>query len=95
MAAHDDEILRALSHAERRRLLVLCRDTPRSAGELAADSHMTGASVSEHLKVLRKTGLARVDKQGKFWFYRTNTEFLKQVLASLEAELMEIPEDAP
>ncbi len=89
MLHNPDELLRALSHRERRRLLVLCRDRPRTAGDLAKDSAMTGASVSEHLKVLRKTGLAHVEKQGKFWLYRTDIEFLKEVLAALSKELLE------
>lgn len=90
MSNVNDELLRALSHAERRRLLILCREQPRSAGELAKDSEMSAASVSEHLKVLRKTGLAHVEKQGKFWLYKTNTEFLSEVLSSLRQELLGI-----
>lgn len=84
----NDEVLRALSHAERRRLLRMCRTTAVSAGDLAADAGMSAASVSEHLKVLRKTELAIVEKQGKFWFYKTNVTFLETVLASLQEELL-------
>ena len=91
MAALSDEVVRALAHAERRRLLRMCRDRPMAAGELAAGAGMAQASVSEHLKVLRKTGLAVVEKQGKFWMYRTDVAFLAQVLAELERELLETP----
>ncbi len=83
MRRSDDALLRALSHAERRRLLRMCMDKPLPVGELAADAGMALASVSEHLKVLRKTGLAKVEKRGKFWFYRTDRVVLEEVLAAL------------
>lgn len=86
-AAPDDECLRALAHPERRRLLRLCRDRALPAGELAAGADMSQAAVSEHLKVLRKTGLATVEKTGKFWLYRTNTQRLEQVLRWLRDDL--------
>lgn len=77
-----DEILPALAHADRRRLLRLCRDDP-----------MAAPSVSEHQKVLRKTGLAQVEKSGKFWLYSTNTARLAEVLRALEHDLLEGPTD--
>ncbi len=58
------------------------------AGALAADANMSAASVSEHLKVLRKTGLAEVEKQGKFWLYKTNVELLEAVLVSLRNDIL-------
>jgi DNA-binding transcriptional ArsR family regulator len=58
------------------------------AGELATDAGMALASVSEHLKVLRKTGLAKVEKRGKFWFYQTDKVLLEEVLAALRNELL-------
>lgn len=83
-----DEILRALAHGERRRLLRMCRDQAMPAGELAAGAGMAQASVSEHLKVLRKTGLAVVEKRGKYWMYRADTALLAQVLEALWAEML-------
>lgn len=77
-----------MSHVERRRLLRMCRDNAMPAGALAADANMSAASVSEHLKVLRKTGLAEVEKQGKFWLYKTNVELLEAVLVSLRNDIL-------
>jgi DNA-binding transcriptional ArsR family regulator len=51
-------------------------DEPRAAGDLAAMSSLAMASVSEHLKVLRKTGLVILETRGRFWFYRTDRERL-------------------
>lgn len=83
-----DERLRALSHKERRRLLLLCRNQAKTAGELSEHSVMTAASVSEHLKVLRKTGLAQVEKRGKFWLYRANGPLIAEVLEALRQEVI-------
>jgi DNA-binding transcriptional ArsR family regulator len=41
------------------------------------------ASVSEHLKVLRKSGLLVLDKRGRFWMYRTNSTALRDAAAAL------------
>jgi DNA-binding transcriptional ArsR family regulator len=78
-----DAALRALAHHERRTLLLGCLDRRRSAGELAERSTLAMATVSEHLKVLRKTGLVTVEKEGRFWFYRTDADRLSVVIAAL------------
>jgi DNA-binding transcriptional ArsR family regulator len=82
-----DEAMRALSHRERRQILAACRDKACSAGELAGQSRLAMATVSEHLKVLRKTGLADVTKDGRSRLYRTNAEMLAAVLAALAKSL--------
>jgi DNA-binding transcriptional ArsR family regulator len=78
-----DELLRALSHADRRMFVRLCRGQAVPAGELAEQSQLALASVSEHLKVLRKTGLLDLERNGRFRRYRTNQNLLSAVLATL------------
>ncbi|MEM9246209.1 MAG: metalloregulator ArsR/SmtB family transcription factor [Cyanobacteria bacterium P01_F01_bin.153] len=80
-----DELLRAISHQERRRLLKRCWSAPTTAGELASSSKLAIASVSEHLKVLRKTGLVAVEKQGRVWLYRTDRTAVKLLLRRLSS----------
>ena len=80
-----EELLRALAHPDRRRYLKLCRKAPVSAGELAAGSELALASVSEHLKVLRKTGLLVLEKRGQFRLYRTDPALLRRIVASLKS----------
>lgn len=87
-----DEILRALSHPDRRRFVVACLDTARAAGELAALSELSLATVSEHLKVLRKCGLLVLDKQGRFWLYRTDRARLERAGHAVLGMLGESPE---
>ncbi|MBI4923950.1 MAG: helix-turn-helix transcriptional regulator [Devosia nanyangense] len=76
-------MLRALSHPDRRMFVVACRNAPKAAGELAELSSLSLATVSEHLKVLRTSGLLVLDKQGRNWFYRTNPEVLDAVMEEL------------
>ncbi len=78
-----DELLRALSHRERRMFLRLCRNEAVAAGDLAERSTLSLASVSEHLKVLRKTGLVTLEKDGRFWRYKADLIRIETVLAEL------------
>ncbi|HEY9012842.1 MAG TPA: helix-turn-helix domain-containing protein [Devosia sp.] len=84
-----DEVLRALSHADRRRFVMACLDEAKAAGELAGLSELSLATVSEHLKVLRKSGLLILDRSGRFWLYRTDRAVLeragREVLAMLDS----------
>lgn len=78
-----DECLRALSHPDRRRFVGECLAGQCSAGDLAGLSALALATVSEHLKVLRKSGLLIVEKSGRFWLYRADPVRLKRVLGAL------------
>jgi DNA-binding transcriptional ArsR family regulator len=55
-----------------------------AAGELAAASGLSAASISEHLKVLRKTGLVVLERQGRFRLYRTEPSCVLAVASSIE-----------
>ena len=55
-----------------------------AAGELAAASGLAAASVSEHLKVLRKTGLVVLERQGRFRLYRTDPSCVLAVVRGIE-----------
>ena len=78
-----DELLRALSHRERRLFLRLCWDEPVAAGDLAERSTLSLATVSEHLKVLRKTGLVTLEKDGRYWRYKADPIRIEAVRALL------------
>jgi DNA-binding transcriptional ArsR family regulator len=80
-----DEIFRALAHKERRMFLDACLKERRAAGDLAERSNLSLATVSEHLKVLRKTGLVTLEKTGRFWFYQTDRSRLRAAIEALKA----------
>lgn len=77
-------MLRALSHPERRLFVRACRDQAKAAGELASLSALSLATVSEHLKVLRKSGLVVLEKRGRFWFYRADPALVEHAAAMVK-----------
>ena len=57
-----DHALDALAEPTRRHVVDLLVERPRSAGELAAASHMSGPAMSKHLRVLRVSGLVTEER---------------------------------
>jgi len=89
-----DELLRALSHRERRLFVRACLVRQRAAGELAELSDLALATVSEHLKVLRKSGLLILNKQGRSWLYSTDRHLLRSALRELALVNAPIADDS-
>ena len=79
-----DERLRALAHPVRRRLVADCLDAPRTAGDLVTRSDLAAASVSEHLKVLRKCGLLVLEVRGRSWIYTTDRDAVAEVIGGID-----------
>jgi len=67
-----DELLRALAHPARRQILAAAAARPVSAGALARELGLANATTSEHLKVLRKTGLVTMTVHGTWRLYATD-----------------------
>jgi DNA-binding transcriptional ArsR family regulator len=64
---------------------VLLPGSPRGSRELrAADATADAASVSEHLKVLRETGLVALERRGRFRLYRTEPACMLEVARSID-----------
>lgn len=82
-----DELVRALAHHARRQILRDCRGRFVPASELAAQLALAPASVSEHLKVLRKTGLVELRRIGTSWTYRADDQRIAEVVTALAREL--------
>lgn len=78
-----DEALRALAHPARRVFVRACLKDERAAGDLANLSNLSLPTVSEHLKVLRKARLLILNRQGRFWMYRTDVTLLGAVIDGL------------
>ena len=61
------ETFKALSDPERRKILELLKAGPMSAGEIASNFDTTGATISYHLKVLKKANLIFETKEKKLY----------------------------
>lgn len=79
------DAVRAVAEPRRREILRLCWDRERSAGDIAAHFDITFGAVSQHLAVLRDTGLVAVRQQGTRRYYRADREALGPLAAYLEA----------
>ncbi len=80
-----NDTMKALSDPTRRAILNLLKNGSMTAGEIASNFDMTGATISHHLSQLKKTELIRESKQKNFIYYSLNTSVLEEVLLWLNA----------
>ncbi|HKR98161.1 MAG TPA: metalloregulator ArsR/SmtB family transcription factor [Candidatus Dormibacteraeota bacterium] len=73
-----------LADPNRRRILDLLRDEPRSVGELVDALGISQPGTSKHLRVLRDAGLVRVRKDGQKRWYELQTEPLAELIQWVE-----------
>jgi DNA-binding transcriptional ArsR family regulator len=81
-----DAVLRALAEPHRRAIVRMVRDEPKSVNEIAEHFDITQQAVSQHLKVLRDSGLVRVERDGQRRLYLADPdglESLRDFLAEL------------
>ena len=74
-----DEVAGAIADAVRREILLLLRDEPLSAGQIAAQFVISRPAVSRHLRVLRGAGLVRDTVDGRRRVYALDTEPLDEL----------------
>lgn len=74
------ETFKALSDPERRKILELLKNGSMSAGEIASNFNTTGATVSYHLKVLKKADLVFERKEKNFIYYQLNVSVLEDIM---------------
>lgn len=70
----DMDAVRAVAEPRRREILRLVWDSELSAGKIAERFDVTFGAVSQHLKVLRESGLVTLRQDGKRRFYRADRE---------------------
>ena len=83
------ETFKALSDPARRQILELLRQGPMSAGEIGSHFDMTGATISYHLKILKKADLIYETREKNYIYYQLNASVLEEILlwiSSLQGE---------
>ncbi|MEY2687236.1 MAG: hypothetical protein RL375_1434 [Pseudomonadota bacterium] len=68
------------------RLLLSAHPAGLVVGDIAAETQITGSTLSHHLDKLRTEGLVSVRREGTFLWYSANTQTLQDLLAFLYAE---------
>lgn len=74
------DTFKALSDLARRDILEMLKNKPLSAGEIAKQFDMTQATVSYHLKVLKKADLIRENRKKNFIYYELNLTVLEELM---------------
>lgn len=74
------ETFKALSHPVRRDILNLLKTGRLSAGEIAANFNMTGATISHHLATLKKADLIAETREKNFIYYDLNASVLEEIM---------------
>lgn len=74
------DTFKAISDPVRRDILELIRYEKKSAGEIASHFNLTNATVSYHLKELKKAELVLESKYKNFIYYELNISVFEEVL---------------
>ena len=83
------DTFKALSDPVRRQILELLKKGPLSAGEIGSHFDMAGATISYHLKILKKADLIYETREKNFIYYQLNASVLEEILlwiSSLQRE---------
>jgi len=74
------ETLKAISDPVRRNILEMLKEEKKSAGELASEFNLSGATVSYHLTQLKKASLILESRHKNFIYYELNASVFEEVL---------------
>jgi DNA-binding transcriptional ArsR family regulator len=74
------ETFKALSDPVRREILIMLRDGRKSAGEIANEFDMAGATISYHLSQLKKADLVFETKYKNFIYYEINVSVFEEMM---------------
>jgi DNA-binding transcriptional ArsR family regulator len=74
------QVFKALSDPTRRRVLLLLRKGPMSAGELSDQFDVSKPTMSAHFAVLKEADLVHAEKAGKSVIYHLNLSVLEEAL---------------
>ena len=80
-----NETLKAISDSVRRDILQMLKSGRKSAGEIAEQFDLTGATVSYHLAKLKSADLITEQKHKNFIYYELNTSVFEEVLTWIYA----------
>ena len=79
-----DEVAGAIADPVRREILLMLRDAPLSAGQIAGRFAISRPAVSRHLRVLREAGLVRDTANGRRRVYTLVTSPLDDLAGWLD-----------
>lgn len=78
------ETFKALSDPVRREILVMLKGGKMTAGEIASNFNMTGATISYHLSQLKKADLIFETKYKNYIYYQLNISVFEEIMLWIE-----------
>ncbi|WP_180955595.1 MULTISPECIES: autorepressor SdpR family transcription factor [Bacillus] len=75
-----NELFRALSDENRRKILDLLRKGDMTAGDIAKHFDMSKPGISQHLSVLKNADLVYAVKKGQYVYYSLNSTVFQDVM---------------
>ncbi|WP_283680408.1 autorepressor SdpR family transcription factor [Lentilactobacillus sp. Marseille-Q4993] len=75
-----NESMKALADQVRREILETLKNGPKTAGDIASTFSLTNATVSYHLKILKKAGFISESKEKNFIYYELKTSVFEDIL---------------
>jgi DNA-binding transcriptional ArsR family regulator len=86
------KIFKALGDEKRLRIVALLYQHGFCVGALARILCISEAAVSQHIRILRETGLLKGEKRGGYTFYEVNEELLHSLALDIGTFLEKKPE---
>ena len=75
-----NELFKALSDENRRKMLDLLRNGELTVGEIADHFEMSKPGISQHLSILKHAELVYAQKKGQYVYYSLNTTVFQDVM---------------
>lgn len=78
-------ILRALNHKLRQQIIKLVDEKKRiTVTEIYIQLRLEQSVASQHLAILRRAGIVKTDRDGKFIYYSINTDRVTQIMKCVD-----------
>jgi len=78
-----DKIYKALAEVNRRKIIYWLGISDLNVSQIVKKLNLTQATVSNHLSILRKSGLVKFEVKGKERIYKLNNETINQFVKEL------------
>lgn len=75
-----DDVFKALSDSNRRKILELLKKKDMTAGEINKHFKVSGPTLSHHLDVLKRARLVVAERRGQFMEYSLNTSVFEEMI---------------
>lgn len=86
-----NQVFKAISDPNRRKILKLLRQKDMTAGEIADHFSISKPSISHHLNILKQADLVRDERKGQFIYYSLNSTVFQELM-SWVYDLLEVKE---